>query len=105
MQYSSLETFGHAIQHSFVLAWGHMNASMTRQVIKECTVFIFPAPQVGSGKKNMHDSMGIVKHVWNPSFTTCSFPQVAGKDMVNACWKDCDFCSNFHAENTACTFK
>ena len=96
MQFSSLVTFGHAIQHSFVLAWGHMNTSMTRQVIEECTVFIFPVPQMGSGKKNMHDSLGIVEHMWNP-FKTCSFPHAAGKDMASACWKDSDFGSHCHA--------
>jgi hypothetical protein len=61
VQFSSLVTFGNAIQRSIVLAWGHMNASMIHQVIEECTVFIFPAPQIGSSKKNMHDSLASLR--------------------------------------------
>jgi hypothetical protein len=76
MQFSSLVTFGHAIQHSFILAWSHMNTSMTCQVIKECILFIFPAPQMGSGKKNMHDSLGIVEHVWKPLLQSVRFPKL-----------------------------
>ena len=53
-----------------------MNASMTCQVIKECTVFIFPAPQMGSGKKNMYDSLGIIDHVWNPPLRPVLFPKL-----------------------------
>jgi hypothetical protein len=63
VQFSSLVTFGHAIQHSLILASGHMNASMSHQVIKECNVFIFPVPQMGSGKKKCMNLQA--------SFSTC----------------------------------
>ena len=74
-----------------------MTAPMTCQVIEECIVFLSPVTQMGGGKKNMHDSLGIVEHMWNPPFTTCFFPQAAGKNTANACWRDSDFCSNCHA--------
>jgi hypothetical protein len=53
--------------------------------------------QVGCGKKNMHGSLVIVEHVWNPTGTNFSFPQGGGQDTVKICWGDSDFCSNCHA--------
>jgi hypothetical protein len=37
--------------------------------------------------------------------TTFSFSQAVGEELVNAGWRDSDFCSNCHVWNTACTFK
>ena len=60
MQCSSSVTLGQAIRNSVVAAEAQMN------VIKECIAFICPMLQMGGGKKNTHDFLVIVEHMWNP---------------------------------------
>ena len=47
----------------------------------------------------------IVDHMCNLLHTNFLSPQAVGKDMVNTCWRDSDFCRNCHALNTVHTFK
>jgi hypothetical protein len=47
--------------------------------------------QMGGGKKNTHGSLVIVE------LANFSFSQAVGEDMVNACWRDSNFCGNRHA--------
>jgi hypothetical protein len=60
---------------------------------------------VADGDKNTHGSWVIIEHVLKPLSTNFLFPQAAGEDMLNTCWRDSDFCSNGHAWNTAHTVK
>jgi len=63
VQFTSLVTFGHAIQHSFVSAEGQMNASMTCQPLKYnrgLNAFMSAMLQIQGGKKNTHGCLVII---------------------------------------------
>jgi hypothetical protein len=51
--------------------------------IEEHTAFIFPTLKMGHDKKNMHGSLVITEHVWNPLCTNFSFPQAVGDDTAH----------------------
>jgi len=106
--FSASVIYEHAIRHSVISTEGQLNVYMTHQPLKcdqrmHCLHFCKAA--YGWWKEEHTWLFFIVDHMCNLLHTNFLFPQAVGKDMVNTCWRDSDFCRNCHALNTVHTFK
>jgi hypothetical protein len=85
--------------------WTHPWIVNCYNATEEGIVFISPMLLMGSGKNNMHGSLVIVEHIWNPLCEKFWSPQAVGENTVNTYGRDSNFCRKCHVWNNAHMFK